>query len=279
LNPDLISSTDDQAVLEWSSRWYDRQVVSLGPSTCRQLGLFAIPDNFRLCIIVPVFNEEATLEAVIARVSSIPIRKTIVMIDDCSTDDSRNVINRIVESSDSMTQMQAFFHEVNQGKGAALRTGLKQASGDVVIIQDADLEYDPSDYPRLIRPIVEGKADVVYGSRFLGSEAHRVLYYWHYVGNRFLTMLSNWFTNLNLTDMETCYKVFRTDLIKDIVGHLQQNRFGFEPEVTAIVAKKQYRVFEVAIGYQGRTYAEGKKIGWKDGVSAIWCILKNGLLR
>ncbi len=279
MNPDLISSTDDQAVLEWSSRWYDRQVVSLGPSTCRQLGLFAIPDNFRLCIIVPVFNEEATLEAVIARVSSIPIRKTIVMIDDCSTDDSRNVIKRIVESSDSMTQMQAFFHEVNQGKGAALRTGLKQASGDVVIIQDADLEYDPSDYPRLIRPIVEGKADVVYGSRFLGSEAHRVLYYWHYVGNRFLTMLSNWFTNLNLTDMETCYKVFRTDLIKDIVGHLKQNRFGFEPEVTAIVAKKQYRVFEVAIGYQGRTYAEGKKIGWKDGVSAIWCILKNGLLR
>jgi glycosyltransferase involved in cell wall biosynthesis len=277
---DVISSkVNEQSPLEWSDEWFARQVASLGPSTCRQLGLFAIPDGFRLCIVVPVYNEEATLKAVIARVSAVPIRKTILMIDDCSTDRSREVITEILSGSDEMTQFQAFFHDVNKGKGAALRTGLGQASGDVVIIQDADMEYDPSDYPRLIRPIVEGTADVVYGSRFLGSEAHRVLYYWHYVGNRFLTMLSNWFTNLNLTDMETCYKVFRTELIRDMACDLQQNRFGFEPEVTAMIAKKQCRVFEVAISYHGRTYAEGKKIGWKDGVSAIWCILKNGFFR
>ena len=269
----------DQVMREWSDEWYARQVASLGPSTCRQLGLFAIPEDFCLCIVVPVFNEEKTLDQVIERVRSIPIRKTILIIDDCSTDGSQDVISRIVKTNDAMTDFQAFFHSTNQGKGAALRTGLKEASGDVVIIQDADLEYDPADYPRLIRPIIEGKADVVFGSRFLGSDAHRVLYYWHYLGNRFLTTLSNWFTNLNLTDMETCYKVFRTDQIRKIAPTLRQNRFGFEPEITAKVARQRFRVYEVAISYNGRTYDEGKKIGWKDGVSAIWCIVRNGIFQ
>jgi len=169
------------------------------------------------------------------------------------------------------------YHDMNQGKGAALRTGIKEATGDIVIIQDADLEYDPDEYPKLVKPLVEGKADVVYGSRFIGHEPHRVLYFWHRVGNMILTLLSNMFTNLNLTDMETCYKVFKRDIIQSI--DIEENRFGFEPEITAKIAKKQCRVFEVGISYYGRTYAEGKKIGWKDGLRAIFCIIKYNLFR
>jgi glycosyltransferase involved in cell wall biosynthesis len=169
------------------------------------------------------------------------------------------------------------YHDVNQGKGAALRTGIKEATGDIIIIQDADLEYDPNEYPRLVKPIVEGKADVVYGSRFIGHEPHRVLYFWHRIGNMVLTLLSNMFTNLNLTDMETCYKLFKKDIIQSI--EIEESRFGFEPEITAKIAKKQCKIFEVGISYYGRTYAEGKKIGWKDGLRAIFCIIKYNLFR
>ena len=180
---------------------------------------------------------------------------------------------------DPLNTLTLLFHETNRGKGAALRTGFAQATGDVVIIQDADLEYNPNEYPQLIKPIVEGKADVVYGSRFLGNREHRVLYYWHSVGNWFLTTLSNFFTNLNLTDMETCYKLFRRDCLMKILPQLQQDRFGFEPEVTALISKQGFRVYEMGISYSGRTYKEGKKIGWKDGLRAVYCILKYGLVR
>ena len=180
-------------------------------------------------------------------------------------------------AGDDFNQIRTFYHDVNQGKGAALRTGFANVSGDIVIIQDADLENDPAEYTRLLRPIIEDRADVVYGSRFLGDQAHRVLYYWHYVGNRFLTMLSNWFTNLNLTDMETCYKVFRRSVVDELVPHLKQNRFGFEPEVTARLARRRLRIYETSVSYSGRTYAEGKKIGWRDGFSALWCIVRYGL--
>jgi glycosyltransferase involved in cell wall biosynthesis len=197
----------------------------------------------------------------------------IVVVDDASTDGTRE----IVQALSDIPGVRTAIHERNQGKGAALRTGFRAATGDIVLVQDADLEYDPRDYPRLLQPILEGQADVVYGSRFTGGDSRRVLYFWHYVGNRFLTLLSNAFTNLNLTDMETCYKAFRSELLRWIV--IEENRFGFEPEITAKVAGLSCRVYEVGISYAGRTYAEGKKIGWRDGVRAIWCILKYGLRR
>jgi glycosyltransferase involved in cell wall biosynthesis len=226
----------------------------------------------KLSVVVPVYNEVAFIEAVVERIRSVPIPKEVVIVDDCSTDGTWDKL-RLLHSADGVTVLH---HDRNRGKGAALRTGFKAAGGDIVLIQDADLEYDPAEYPKLIKPIVEGKADVVYGSRFVGGETHRVLYFWHSVGNRFLTLLSNMLTNLNLSDMEVCYKAFRREVIERI--SIEEDRFGFEPEITAKVAKLGCRVYEVGVSYSGRTYAEGKKIGWKDGVWAIWCILKYNLL-
>ena len=228
----------------------------------------------KLSVVIPVYNEAETIAAVVERVRRVPIEKEIVAVDDCSTDATPA---RLAELAARGDDLRVILHDRNRGKGAALRTGFEAATGDVVIIQDADLEYDPFDYPRLLAPIVEGRADVVYGSRFAGGESHRVLYFWHSLGNRFLTLLSNMCTGLNLTDMETCYKVFRREVLDRI--RIEENRFGFEPEVTAKVARLRVRIYEVGVSYAGRTYEEGKKIGWKDGVRAVWCILKYNFLR
>ncbi len=224
---------------------------------------------------MPVYNEEKTLRKILDSVRNAPLPDeidnfSIIIVDDGSTDNTRDILKDIKEDS-----VDIFFHGKNQGKGAALRTGIQKADGDIIIIQDADLEYDPIEYPNLLNPIIQGKADVVYGSRFQGHGPHRVVYYWHRMGNSFLTIVSNMFTNINLTDMETCYKVFRSEIIKSI--DIKENRFGFEPEITAKVAKKKCRIYEVGISYYGRTYEEGKKINWKDGVKAIWCIIKYNL--
>ncbi len=228
--------------------------------------------DFTLSVVIPVYNERDTVEEVIRVVRATPFRKEIVVVDDGSGDGTRDVLARL-----ALPEVKVVFHDHNQGKGAALQTGFRAASGDVILIQDADLEYDPADYPMLLQPILAGRADVVYGSRFGGHGAHRVLYFWHYVGNRFLTLLSNIFTDLNLTDMETCYKVFTREALEGIT--IEEKRFGFEPEITAKLARKQLRIYEVPISYYGRTYAEGKKIGWRDGVSALRCILKYNLWR
>jgi len=225
-------------------------------------------------VVMAVFNERPYIDEIIARVISSPVNKELVVVDDCSIDGTRERLEAIAGRSTDGS-IRVLFHDKNQGKGAALRTGFAAVTGDIVIVQDADLEYDPAEYPKLIAPILEGRADVVYGSRFVGGESHRVLYFWHFVGNKFLTLLSNMFTNLNLTDMETCYKVFTREVIQSL--KLRENRFGFEPEVTARVAKRKCRVYEVGISYSGRTYEEGKKIGWKDGVRTLWCILKHNL--
>ena len=225
----------------------------------------------RLSVIIPCYNELNTIDTILDAVNAAPYpNKEIIVVDDCSNDGTRKKLKHEIENSGRVSQV--IYHQVNQGKGAALRSGIAAATGDLVIIQDADMEYDPNEYPLLVEPILNNRADVVFGSRFLGGHAHRVLYFWHRVGNGFLTLLSNMFTNLNLTDMETCYKVFRREIIQSI--RIEENRFGFEPEITAKIAKLNCRIYEVGISYYGRTYDEGKKIGWRDGFRAIYCIIK-----
>jgi glycosyltransferase involved in cell wall biosynthesis len=259
----------------------DWMIQTFGETFCRKLGIFRIPDDLVLSVVIPVYNESRTIHEILRRVREVPIRKQIIAVDDCSKDGTRDLLKQLEAESNDLTVV---FHEKNQGKGAALRTGFRYATGQLVIVQDADLEYDPAQYPELIQPIVEGKADVVFGSRFIG-ESHRVLYFWHSVANRILTLLSNMFTNLNLTDMEVCYKVFRREIIQSI--ELKSDRFGFEPEVTAKVArheivgengqKRPCRIYEIPVSYDGRTYREGKHIGWKDGVQALYCIVRYAL--
>jgi glycosyltransferase involved in cell wall biosynthesis len=268
----LRPPADERERLDWL-------IQILGEPLCRTLGLYHIPDDLTLSVVIPVYNERNTIHEILRQVRAVPIRKQIILVDDCSKDGTREILNEMIKTEPDLT---IGFHEQNQGKGAALRTGFKMATGQIVIVQDADLEYDPAQYPQLIQPIVEGKADVVYGSRFIGDR-HRVHYFWHSLANKFLTMLSDVFTNLNLTDMEVCYKVFRREVIQGIT--LKSNRFGFEPEVTAKVARFQLpaldgrparrcRVYEMPVSYNGRDYKEGKKIGWKDGVQALYCILR-----
>jgi glycosyltransferase involved in cell wall biosynthesis len=225
----------------------------------------------KLSIVIPCYNEKDTIQKILERVKASPLDKEIIIVDDGSTDGTREILaTQIAHQVDRI-----IFHEHNQGKGAALRSGFAAVHGDIVIIQDADLEYDPAEYEQLIKPILDGKADVVYGSRFRGGQPRRVSYYWHSIGVRFLTWLSNIFTNINLSDLETGYKVFRRDIIQSIT--IEENRFGFEPEITAKVAKMKCRIYEVGISYSGRSYEAGKKLGWKDGFRAIWCILKYNL--
>ncbi|MFZ2269546.1 MAG: glycosyltransferase family 2 protein [Azonexus sp.] len=230
----------------------------------------------KLSVVIPCYNEIDTISTIIAAVRNSPYPdKEIIIVDDCSTDGTTEKLRNEIAGAGQVNQI--LYHATNQGKGAALRTGIQAATGDIVIIQDADLEYDPNEYSRLVEPILNNKADVVYGSRFAGGDAHRVLYFWHRVGNALLTLLSNMLTNLDLTDMETCYKVFRREIIQGI--RIEEDRFGFEPEVTAKLAKLDCRIYEVGISYYGRTYAEGKKIGWRDGVRALYCIIKYNLFR
>ena len=228
----------------------------------------------KLSIVIPCYNEVGTIRQIVERVRASPVEgKEIIVVDDCSTDGTRDLLQREI----APLVAKVLYHERNQGKGAALRTGFAAATGDIVLVQDADLEYDPQEYPKLIKPIVDGQADVVFGSRFTGGGAHRVVYFWHMVGNKLLTLGSNMLTNLNLTDMETCYKVFRREVLKKIT--IEEDRFGFEPEITAKVARLHVVIYEVGISYYGRTYEEGKKIGWRDGFRALYAIVKYNVFR
>jgi len=232
-----------------------------------------------LSIVIPAYNEENTIASILDRVAAVKldygIEKEVIVVNDCSTDNTEPILHSWMEKEPGLS-IQYFKHQRNQGKGAALRTGIEKATGDFVIIQDADLEYDPDEYNLLLKPMAAGFADVVYGSRFIGHQPHRILFFWHSIGNQFLTFLSNMFTNLNLTDMETCYKLFKRDIVQSI--KIEENQFGFEPEITAKISRiKNIRIYEVGISYYGRTYAEGKKINWRDGVHAIWCIFKYNL--
>lgn len=230
--------------------------------------------SVKLSVVIPCYNEASTIRLIIDRVMAAPVHDMeIIVVDDCSRDGTRDVLRTQIAPLVS----KIIYHDVNQGKGAALRTGFAAATGDIVLIQDADLEYDPQEYPRLIQPILDARADVVFGSRFQGGQPHRVVYFWHMVGNKFLTLCSNMATNINLTDMETCYKVFRREVLQKI--KIEENRFGFEPEITAKVARLEVAIYEVGISYYGRTYAEGKKIGWRDGFRALWAIFKYNFLR
>lgn len=270
---------DERARREWL-------LQLLGEATCRNLGIYRLPDDFLLSVVIPVYNELRSLREILARVRAVPLPKQIILVDDCSRDGTGHLLRSwLPDGDDPQPDLSIHFHDKNRGKGAALRTGFRHASGTVVIVQDADLEYDPAQYPQLIQPIVDGRADVVFGSRFIG-DTHRVHYFWHSVANRFLTLLSNMFTNLNLTDMEVCYKVFKREIIQGIT--LKSDRFGFEPEVTAKVARhripepgstrgRRCRIYEMPVSYHGRSYEEGKKIGWKDGVQALYCIVRYGL--
>jgi glycosyltransferase involved in cell wall biosynthesis len=272
VRPTELPSTEEHERREWLIR-------VLGDPVCRRLGIYRIPEDLVLSVVIPVFNERHTIHEILRQVRAVPVTKQIILVDDCSEDGTREILRQMAADEPDLTVV---FHDKNQGKGAALRTGFHHATGQIVIVQDADLEYDPAQYLQLIQPILEGKADVVFGSRFIG-ESHRVLFFWHYLANRFLTLLSNTFTNLNLTDMEVCYKVFRREVIQGIT--LKSDRFGFEPEVTAKVARfqtpavegrpaRRCRVYEMPVSYNGRDYREGKKIGWKDGIQALYCILR-----
>jgi glycosyltransferase involved in cell wall biosynthesis len=227
----------------------------------------------KLSVVIPVYNEVQTIELLLRRVREVALDKEIIVVDDCSNDGTREVLQQLERQRGG--NFKFLYHQENKGKGASLRTGIAAVTGEVVVVQDADLEYNPQEFSKLLKPILDGRADCVYGSRFMGGDEHRVLYFWHYVGNKLLTLLSNMFTNLNLTDMETGYKMFRTDVLKTI--RLKEDRFGFEPEITAKVAKLGCRVYEVGISYSGRDYQQGKKIRWVDGVHALWCIIRYAL--
>jgi glycosyltransferase involved in cell wall biosynthesis len=263
----------------YSAEWFELHRRTLGEENCRELGIYEIPECILLTVVIPIYNEVRTVRQLIERVCAVPIRKELILVDDCSSDGTLQVLEELEagQSGDPLNTFSIHYHPVNKGKGGALMTGFQHAQGDIIVVQDADLEYDPSEYPQLLQPIIEDKADVVYGSRFLRDRPYRMLYNWHYLGNSLFTALSNSLTSLNLTDMATCYKVFKRQVIESIAPTLAQTRFGIDPELTAKIARRRYRVVEVPASYCARTYAEGKKIGIRDAFEALWCIVRYGI--